>query len=354
MGEQMRRTEINALISRVIGLPDIVKFEVFDALREDLAAKFSEEQVDNRKALERKEALLFIKRAAEHLDLPAGKAPTLEQFNAVSRELDWEWNGARIVRLWERWRLAQAAYRGTRKTETKASRSRRQKSRGTRKYGDAEQRYLNSLRLWLASDPEDLGRASYEAFAEQHNLTLGEGRTPMVAVNTLRRGLPVSWALMIRVAKDELTMQKAIDAELAEKIPAKKKYALVGIALIARVLNVAEAKAKELTDNDKNFPQPVAHIRGHRAWLYEDVKLYKRELATPKREEDELQRLFMDAAELQGLLKINRRNFSTAMRNRNWTRIPQPEGSVATSYYYWMREKVQDWLKQKADQTSAV
>lgn len=50
------RHEINALITRVLAWPDLAKFEVFDALREDLAAALADEKPENRKVRERKEA----------------------------------------------------------------------------------------------------------------------------------------------------------------------------------------------------------------------------------------------------------------------------------------------------------
>jgi hypothetical protein len=342
------RHEINALVTRVLALPDLAKFEIFDALREDLAAALSKESPENRKVQERKEALVVIKKVAEELGLPANKAPTAKQFDEVVDRVAEGWNSQRVVRLWERWRLAKGAYLGTRKTDTPASRKRRKQLKGTWKQGDAHERYLASLRTWLDSEPERLTRPAYEEFAEAHNADLRVGEQPLSRVDTIRRGLPTGWENALAVARGELTMEEALEVELAEQVPKGDRQALVGIAAIAKMLNHPQIKIENLLRTDTTFPVPVARIQGHRAWLYEDVKLYKRGLATPKRTEGESQALYMDTDELVSFLGLtNKRVVESCIREKSWDRIPPPEGAIAKSYHYWKRDKVKAWQQQR-------
>lgn len=83
----------------------------------------------------------------------------------------------------------------------------------------------------------------------------------------------------------------------------------------------------------------------NRAWLYEDVLLFKRGLAAPQREECELQHLFVDAEELQARLVILPDPFAYALRRQRWDLIPKPDGALVGGTYYWQRTKVQHWLK---------
>ena len=335
------------MIKRVLGLPDLAKFEIFDALREDLAGVLSDENPETRLVQERKEALVVMNRVAEHLDLPADKAPTAKQFNEVVDQLVEGWDSGRVIRLWERWRLAKDSYLGTRRINSPASRKRRGRLAGHIKRGKREERYFDSVKRWLDSEPELLTKPAYDEFAEIYNADLRVGDQPLIRAETIRRGLPLDWLNVVAVARGDLTMDEALKAELAEQLPTNRKDALVGVAAIARLLNRPQIKVESLASEDKNFPVPVAHIRGHRAWLYEDMKLYKRGLAAPKRTEDELQSRFMDAHELGARLALNFRTLQRIIWDQRWDRAPQPEGAIATGYYYWKRDKVETWLKQQ-------
>jgi hypothetical protein len=139
-------------------------------------------------------------------------------------------------------------------------------------------------------------------------------------------------------------MSKAIEVELAEE-PPRHEHALVGLAAIARLLDKGHSSVTSLARDDKNFPTPVAHIRGNRAWLHEDVKLYKRGYVAPKRKEGELQHSFMDAEELAARLQVIARTLQRIISTKRWDRAPQPSGAIATGYYYWNRAKVEAWFQ---------
>lgn len=104
---------------------------------------------------------------------------------------------------------------------------------------------------------------------------------------------------------------------------------------------------RQAIEQSRHFPTPVAVIGESRAWLYEDLKLYKRGLAAPKRSNAELQFLYMDASELRSRLNLSLGPFQRRVREKRWDLVPRPEGAVAIGAPYWLREKVEDWLRAK-------
>ena len=340
------RQEVHGVIARVLGLPDVAKFEVFDALREDLAGVLSTEHPDNRLIRERQEALAYIEKAAKLLGLPLREAPTKAQFDQVASEQEWEWNGARVNRVWERWRMAADAYLGTRRIKIPDGRKRAHRLRGAK--GNTTAKHFEALRAWLATDPSVETHQSFNDFAEAYNANLPDGAVPLARASTIARGLPVSWENAIRVARKEATMDETIKQELAESLPdTLDSKTLVGLPQLSRIFKSSTQVVTELTREDPKFPVPVAHFDGHPGWLYEDVKLYRRNLATPKRGEDELQRAYIGTSELASLLGRGKQAIRRAVHKQAWGRVPQPEGALGVGrIYYWRREKVQTWLKQ--------
>ena len=100
-------------------------------------------------------------------------------------------------------------------------------------------------------------------------------------------------------------------------------------------------------EESRHFPTAVAVIAGHRAWFYEDLKRYKRGLAAPQRSEAELQYLYIDTPELMSRLKLSRSAFHRRLKEKRWDLVPRPEGFVSRGTPYWLRAKVEDWLRVK-------
>lgn len=112
----------------------------------------------------------------------------------------------------------------------------------------------------------------------------------MARATTIERGLPLSWENAIRVALGELNADEAIEQDLEERLPTINANTLVGLPTLARILKIALQNVYALSEADENFPTPVAHLSRHTAWLYSDIKLYRRGLQVPKRKLDERQR----------------------------------------------------------------
>jgi hypothetical protein len=346
MAKQPTRSEINELITRVRGLPDLVKFELFTVLRDDLAGSLGSEHPEAELIRERREALEYIGKAIKQLGLGPRQAPTQAQFDQVAKDQEWPWTGARVNRVWERWRNATQAYRGIRKIETPAARGRRKHERGPK--GRAAEKHLQALKTWLASEPELETETAYDQFAEAYSRQLPKGALPLVRSSTIYRGLPISWESAIEVARGRYSLDKAIDTELADRLPVLDENTLVGEPLIARVLKTSTQGVLELSTDDPNFPVAVVHLGRHAAWLYDDIKLYRRGLAAPKRKRDERQYMTLGVPELAALIDRSEKTVRKAIRAQAWDRAPKPEGAIATGVHYWQREKAEAWIEQRA------
>jgi hypothetical protein len=337
------RHEVNAVIARVLGLPDVAKFEVFKALQDDLSATVLNDP-KTRLIEKRNETLEALTRVAEHLGLPAGEPPTTKQFDATAKELGLPWSSSAVGRLWGHWSLAVEVFKGQRGDTVKGIRQKAGlPNRPRKKSAD----YLNDIRTWLESSPNDFSRKAYEAFALDYNLRAAWEDALATGV-AISRNLTLHWKNVVTVAKGDLTHEEASEQELAEILPAHGKDGLIGIPGIARFLRMPATTVESRAEEDRHFPVPVAHIQGNRAWLYEDIKLYKRGLAPPSRAEDEKQVLYMDASELIARLGISQNTLHGRIHAKRWGLVPQPEGTIAKGYCYWKREKIESWFKAKA------
>ncbi|HEX5762007.1 MAG TPA: hypothetical protein VFY04_02690 [Solirubrobacterales bacterium] len=152
---------------------------------------------------------------------------------------------------------------------------------------------------------------------------------------------------MLAVARGQLSVRAAREHELAELLPRATSNAILGLPGVVRLLGRKEAAVRRAIEQSPHFPTPAAVIEGRRAWLYEDLKRYKRGLAASKLSEGELQYLYMDASELRTRLSLSAEALGRRVREKRWDLVPRPEGAVAAGVPYWLREKVDDWLRVK-------
>jgi hypothetical protein len=338
------RQEVNEAIARALVLSDLGKFELLGVLLSDLSVELDETSQAQRLVLERKEALEAMLAVSEYLGLPADEAPTTTQFNQGARELELDWSSARVIRLWERWTLAQSAFKGERRINSPVSRRLR---RHWGRYRIDHADYVSGVKDWLRSRPEAETRGAYDDYAEVFNATKAADRKTVVRSATIQRDLRLRWPSVVAVARGQLSIREARQAELAELMPAKSENAILGLAGVIRLLNRSRDAVRRLADESPHFPTPVAHIRGRRAWLYEDLKRYKRGYASPARVEDELQYLYLDALELQARLDLRPLRFKALLDAQRWGQIPRPDGAVVRGVPYWKREKVDSWIETK-------
>jgi hypothetical protein len=350
MVRTVSRHELNQLLRRVAALPEVAKFEVFEAVRADLVATLSEAEQGNCLVSERQEAIAAITRVAKHLKLPVGVAPTVVEFNRGARELGLDWNRARVTRAYEKWPNATKAYLGRAPRQTPSQRRMRRR-RGFRRR--SVESYLNGVRLWLATGPERESMPAYDAWADEANAAMADGESLYVLGQALRNMTTLGWKNIIAVARGEKTVEEATEEETAALLPPRSKHGVIGLTAIARILGVSTQHAKELADGRRTggFPISVATIQGHRAWLVADIRAYKRGANFAKRTEGELQGEYMDAPELEARsarLGMNHRTLWRCIGEQRWDRVPAPEGFLSRQKPYWLRKKAEKWLADHA------
>src|SRR4051812_32113292 len=208
--------EVNELIARARTLPNLVKFEVFDALAKDLGVKLDKASQEQQRGLARKEALEALLTVAEHLGLPAGEAPTIKQFDQAADELGIDWNSARVIRVWERWRLAQEVFKGQRSAGHLLARDFRSRQDRSRKNREEP---IRGVKRWLRSHPKQEAAAAYDQFAREHNENRGKEAKRLRLSYSVIYALGLHWLNVIKVAREELSVRAAREHELAELRP---------------------------------------------------------------------------------------------------------------------------------------
>jgi hypothetical protein len=84
--------EIIALGNKVLDLPALVKFELYEDLRKDLIRTMSEETLEVRRVREGREALAAIRTVVEETGLDDAEKLPARKFDEVSRRA-WNSNG---------------------------------------------------------------------------------------------------------------------------------------------------------------------------------------------------------------------------------------------------------------------
>jgi hypothetical protein len=333
-----------AVIARALALPDVEKFELLDVLVKDLGVGLNKTSKEHRRAVERREALEALFAVAEYLGLPAGEAPTIAQFNQCADELGLSWNSGRVIRIWERWRLAQEIFTGQRRASAFITRD--FYARQNRALKDREDP-VKGVKRWLKTRPDVETSLAYDAFVASGNAELREGEKRLRSAGSVRAALGLHWPSVIAVARGEFSITRARENEVAEMMPRATTDAILGLPGAVRLLGRKGEAVRRAAEESRHFPVAVAVIAGHRAWFYEDLKRYRRGLAAIKRSEGELQYLYMDGPELETRLKLSPSVFKRRVAEKRWDLVPRPEGLVAAGAPYWLRAKVEDWLRVK-------
>jgi hypothetical protein len=330
--------------AEILALPDVEKFELLDALSKDLGVELDKASTEQRRALQRRDALAALLAVAEHLGLPAGQAPTIPQFNQGADDLGLSWNSGRVIRIWARWRFAQEVFTGERSASAFVTRDLR--VRQDRSYKNREDP-VKGVKRWLKTRPEIESTTAYDAFVVTANAKRGEGEKRLRSSDSVREAFGLRWSSVLAVARNQCSVKQARENELAEMLPRATTDAILGLPGVVRFLGRAKQAVRRASEESRHFPTAVAVIAGHRAWFYEDLKRYRRGLAAAKRSEGELQYLYIDAPELMSRLKLSPEPFSRRVREKRWDLVPRPEGLVTAGAPYWLRAKVEDWLRTK-------
>lgn len=330
--------------NKVLRLPDLAKFELYEALRDDLIRTMSTESLETRRVREGREALATIKAVAEKIGSADTEKLTVKKFDTVSRRLELGWSSARIIRLYGTWRLAISVYRGDRQSPPIMVAGR---LRGRASLDITDQEAFDGIRQWLSTKPTKKQLTAYTAWVVKHNAGLKETEKPLLRGNSLHSRYSMAWPTLVDIAEGKITLEAAREKYLAERTNHKRNADLIGGPGASEFLGLSPSNLSYRIRTDKNFPIPVAHISNKAAWLMGDLRLYKRGLPTPDRVEDEAQPDYMDVIEIRARLGIATGTSNKWLRRKRWNKIPEPDGYLGIGYPYWKRAKAEKWFKKQ-------
>lgn len=301
-------------------------------------AREHETQAD-RELRQRQEALAALRRVQAHLGRDCDAKLTPREFDQAAPELGLEWNSAKVVRAWERWRLATEALVGNRVPPSPTRRVRRRETGGKSR---THEEYLTAVRAWLASEPDSRSSAAYEAFVAEHDERREGDEPPLPRYQAIRIGLSLHWSEIVAVAVGKMTLAEASKRATDAIGDEEGEETLIGRTTVARLLGRGHSHIGTLLAQE-TFPRPVARLYGNRYWRRGDIVAYGEGRPFATRREGEFQAEVLDSRELATLLGLTRKALRTRLWEERWDVLPRPSGHDA-KFPYWRRADVEEWL----------
>ena len=345
--QQKKYVEREALLARVLALPEREQLEIHHTLSASLGGRLGRETDRDRQVRLRYEALEAMRAAAKHLRLPETQAPTIPQYKRAAKEAGLPLTFNAVYRAFEEnWDIATRFYLGQDVPATAAQRSARRAILG-RNRTDKEAP-LSGVRLFLAQDPPPVSttRADYGEWARERNETLAPGELRVIEnADHLRMVLRTGWERCLAVARNEMVLEDAQELTLAEQL--NEAGPLVGHHLASWYLGLSPhgRHAKRA-----GYPQPVVCLgKTNWLWLLTDIEAFKRGKRDFAHERGALQDTYIDAHDLAALLDLSTTHLKSRLERedgattKTWEKLPKPTGRAGKGLY-WDRAYAQRWL----------
>ena len=329
------------MLRRIFDLPWRDMYEVWSVTGSYLDPFATGGESKEQKLLrERAAALNDVATVARELRLPAGKWPTIEEYQREAKRLGLAYSSQRIVRRWERWEDVGRTMTDAKPSETPAQRALRRAKSGRRRNHEEQ---LAGLRDWLGTKPASRTDLDYNWWADSENDRRGPGEQPYVTAQAVCIGLALSWRRVLAVAEHHSELADAQSQHLEELTGASGPLALIGAKGVALVLGVSVNRAAVLAGH-ADFPPPAAHLGRVRAWYRSDVEAHHAGKPFKRRKGGELDDKLMTSPEVQEMLGLSTNNsLHSRIHTASWHDVPQPEGRVSGALY-WLRTDVETWM----------
>lgn len=338
------RTEWQAVFRRALALSSREQLSLYAALREYLGVELEAENTLDQQLRRRIEALEAMEKVAAKLKLPAGRAPTAQQFNETAKELGLSWNSTAVLTEWGRWRNATRAFLGERVPQTREQRAIRSRIAG--KQGTHET-YIAGVTAWLKTEPPSKAKADYVAFIRQENsrrLRAGDGELPLLAPPSLLQALNIEWDDIVRCANNEIEYAEVAATRAREQLELSGPLRLVGTKFIALTHGISQPHAGKLGRSD-GFPTTVARLNGKSAWMADDILAHKDGRPFPRRTEGAMQRRIYSSADIAKRLGVSQASLIGLIGQSSPT-VPQPQGRIGQDYY-WTPAAYRQWSRSR-------
>jgi len=343
--QHKKHVEREALLVRVLALPEREQLEIHEALSDSLGGRLGRESERARQARLRHEAVGAMRAAAEHLGLPETEAPTIPEYKRAAKETSLPLTFGAVYRAFEEsWDIATRFYLGQDVPPTAAARAVQRAAHA--RSGTKKESPLTGVRLFLSQDPPPASttRDDYGEWARERNEALAPGELTVIErADSIRRVLGTGWERCLAVARDEMTLEEAQALTLSENL--SEAGPLVGHHLASWYLGLSP-NARHATR--PGYPEPVVRLaKTNWLWLLVDIEAFKRGKRDFAHERGALQDTFIDSDGLGALLDLGpqalKERVDTEGVAKTWERVPKPTGRAGKGLY-WERAYAQRWL----------
>lgn len=336
--EVVRSSRAQALLRSFLELPTAEQLELYGLIGDHLGAEIADRSLD--RALRRAEGLKAMQRVYAHLKLPEGTAPKAREFDRAARELGLDVTARRVGMAFGRWRFAQDVFLGRdepRQTPEESAIRRALARPGTL----SNEERLDGVRAWLKTEPVVLSLSAFSRWRRQENRRRHRsGETMIPGAVATREALALSWPLVVRVARGELSLEDAREQHRRRVLEGGLggPHDLVGIQ---EVLELATGSFTISTLHswiaNGSFPVPVVVIQNRRLWIRSDVEAFLDDKPFPSRTENELGNLYFNSEEIA-------RRFGLRADANLVRRLPPPTVHRSRRRL-WLRSEVESWGK---------
>jgi len=345
-----REVEWQTVLRRVLDLPARDQLELAQALTEYLGvAGLWKEDERARQMRLRAEAMDAVRAAAEYLQLPAGQAPKVKEFQRADRETKLPMRYDAVLAAFEgQWRLVARYFRGETIPATAAQRAMLRKYMGRR--DGVREAPLTGVRLFLTQDPPPAATRleDYDGWAREFN----EHRPPeYMRVNEHAAHIciqfGVGWDDVLAAARGHKDLEQAREASL--ELALANAGPLIANALVCAMLGVSTDSRPGL---QAAFPQPVFYFtNGHPLWCRSDIDAYLAGRRDFTHEAGVLQEQYLDTRQLgENVLGVTSTGaIRQRVNHQRWETVPEPLGK-AGDQHYWSRADVEAWLRERPRQ----
>ncbi|MGH2852647.1 MAG: hypothetical protein ACRDLF_00425 [Solirubrobacteraceae bacterium] len=345
--QHKKHIEHEALLARVLALPEREQLEIHEALSTSLGGRLGRESDRARQTRLRHEAVGAIRAAAKHLGLPETQAPTIPEYKRAAKETSLPLTFNAVYRAFEEdWGVATRFYLGKEVHPTAAARMVQRAARV--RSGTKKESPLTGVRLFLSQDPQPVSttRHDYDAWARERNEDLAPGERRVVERgDSIRAVLRTGWERCLAVARGEMTLEEAQAMTLSENL--SEAGPLVGQHLASWYLGLSPSGRHATRPG---YPQPVVCLgKTNWLWLLADIEAFKKGKRGFAHQRGALQDAYIDAHDLAALLHLTtpqlkaRLDREGSAKTKTWERLPKPTGRAGKGLY-WDRAYAQRWL----------
>lgn len=290
-----------------------------------------------RELRERSECVEAVQQVAAHLQLPAGNAPGVQEYEKGRKELGLHISSAAIIRRWVVWREVCKAVRGEEVSQSARQRAHVRAALGQKRNGEE---WLAGLREWLMKDSPGLTSKDYDEWAGERN-EQKPTLPPVASAQGVRAALGLPWSTIVKVAQGKLSLASA-QANYLQQLK-QENGEFIGLNAVALIYGASSSQAHHIVTRDTFPPSPFT-IHESRVWYLEDVEAHHLGETLPKRETGELQDHIFTSERIRQWYNLTEGQLKYYIRH-NLRRVPFPEG-IVVGRYYWLRCLVEDWDKE--------